>query len=155
MLSTTIKSTTTTCYLKAAYSISLCNKLLDPLSYTGSLDAHCIKEVLSEVKRWECMPNRRKSVTIKIVLHMHKKCKNKHSDRPDSVLCDWIVLVMGTKCLRQDTAPHRPRRLTTGFNFPDLIFLGVDRTTIPSNGPRKFMAPTLNSSSSDREHTTP
>ena len=88
ILSTTIKSTTTKHYLKVALSSPLNHKQLDPLLDARSLEVQCIKDVLSEVKRWESMPNRREPVTVKMVLRMHEKCKNKNPDSLDSVICD-------------------------------------------------------------------
>ena len=57
MLIATIKSTTIKRHLKAASSVSLHHKQLEWLLETRDLEAQCIKEVLSEVKRWESMPN--------------------------------------------------------------------------------------------------
>ena len=88
MLSTTIKSTTIKLYLKAASSVSLHHKKLDPLLDTCFLEAQCIKDVLTEVKRWEHVLNRIEPVTVKMVLHMHKKRANMHPYSLDSVLCD-------------------------------------------------------------------
>ena len=78
MLSATINHTTTNFCLKEASSVSLRHKLLDPLLDTRGLEAQYIKEVISEVKLWESMPNHREPVTVKIELHMHKKCANRH-----------------------------------------------------------------------------
>ena len=89
---TTTKSTTMKRYLKVAFSVSLHHKKLDPMLDTCGLEAQCIKEVLLEVTLWESRPNRREPVTVKMVLHMHKKCARKQSDIIESVLCDWIVL---------------------------------------------------------------
>ena len=80
MLIITIKSTNIKSYLKTASSISLNHKHLDPLSCMHVLETQCIKDVLSEVKRWECMPNGREHVTVKMVLQMHEKYKNNHLD---------------------------------------------------------------------------
>ena len=91
-ISTISKFTTTKHYLKVESSIFLRHKMLDPLLYTCDLEAQFIKEVLSEVKRWESVPNHRKTATVKMVMHAHKKCKNKYSESVESIPCDWIVL---------------------------------------------------------------
>ena len=38
------------------------------------------------------MPNRREPFTVKMVLHIHKRCMNKHLDSLESILYDWNVL---------------------------------------------------------------
>ena len=76
-LSTNIKSTTIKRYIRAASSATLNHEQLDPWLDTIGLEEQCIKDVLSEVKLWESSPNLREPVIVKIVLHMHKKCKNK------------------------------------------------------------------------------
>ena len=73
MLSSTMKSTAIKYYLNAASSISLESKQLDLLLDMRGLEAQCIKDVLSEVKLWESIPNHREPVTMKIVLNMHNK----------------------------------------------------------------------------------
>ena len=92
ILSSTAKSITIKCCIKVNLSVSLKFKQLDPLLDTCGLDSKCIKEVLSEVKRWEHVPNHREPVTVKMVLHVHKKCKNKHPDSLESIPYDLIVL---------------------------------------------------------------
>ena len=62
------------------------HKPINPLLDTRELEAHYIKEFLSEVKLWEPMPNRREPVTVKMETHMHKKCANKHPDSIESFL---------------------------------------------------------------------
>ena len=73
ILSTTINSTTIKLYLKVASSVPLNHKYLDPLLETRGIEAQCIKDFLSEVKRWESMPNHREPVTVKMVISMHEK----------------------------------------------------------------------------------
>ena len=48
-----------TLHLKVASSESLYHKILDLLLDTRGLEVQYIKEVLSEVKQWESMPNYR------------------------------------------------------------------------------------------------
>ena len=52
MIITTIKSTTIKRYIKAASSVLLNYKKLDPLLDTRDLESQFIKYVFSEVKRW-------------------------------------------------------------------------------------------------------
>ena len=78
MPSTTIKSITIKLYLRVASSISLNYEQMYPLLDTRGLKAQCIEDVLCEVQRWESMTNCREPVTVKMVLLVHKKCKNKH-----------------------------------------------------------------------------
>ena len=40
----------------------------------------------------EIYENRREPVTVKMVLHMHEKCKNKNIEILNSFLCDWNML---------------------------------------------------------------
>ena len=68
------------------------DKQLDPLLDDRGLEAHCIKNLLSEIKRWESMPNRRETITIKMMFHMFKKYKGNHVCNLDLVTCDWNVL---------------------------------------------------------------
>ena len=86
--STITNSATAKCYIRAASSVPLNHKELDPLLVTRVLEFQCIKDVLSEFKRWESMPNCREPFTVKMVLSMHKKHKNKHPEILDSVSCD-------------------------------------------------------------------
>ena len=79
-------------YLKAASSVTLNYKQLDLFLETRGLEAQCIKYFLSESKIWESMTDHREPATVKMVLCMHEKCKNKHPCRLESVLCDWDVL---------------------------------------------------------------
>ena len=92
MVSTTIKSGTIKCYLRASSSILLNHKQIDPLLDTRGVKAHCIKDVFSEVKRCESMSNVREDVTFKMAFYMHEKCKSKYPGSLYSVLFDWDVL---------------------------------------------------------------
>ena len=82
----TVKSTTIKNYLETVSSVSLRHKLLESLLKNCVLKAHCIKEVLSEVKRWKSMPNSREAVIVKMVLHMREKFKNKYHGIIESIL---------------------------------------------------------------------
>ena len=105
-----------------------------------SLEAQCIKDFLSEVKRWESVPNRRETVTVKMVPHMCDKHKSKHLDSPDSVLCDWNVLGIFygfhlSEWAQKASDKKQPLASLGGLPlaliFPESTFLGVDRTTVP------------------------
>ena len=142
MLSATINHTTTNFCLKEASSVSLRHKLLDPLLDTRGLEAQCIKEVLSEVKLWESMPNHKEPVTVKVVLHVHKKFAKKHPDNIESVTYDWIVLGIFYGFRLSEWAQNASDKtqpltgtdsLPLAFVFLDLTFLGVERTTIPQS----------------------
>ena len=80
-----MKFTTMKFYLRVDSSAPLHHKQLDPILDTHSLEAQCIKDFFSEVKRWESMQIRREPVTVKMALHMHKNYTNKHPDRLESV----------------------------------------------------------------------
>ena len=71
---------------------SLKFKQLDSLLDTRGLETQFIKEILFEVKRWESMPNCREPITMKMVLCMRKKYKNKHRDSLEYIMCNWIIL---------------------------------------------------------------
>ena len=99
-----------------------------------------IKNVLSGVERWESMPNRRESVTAKMVLPVLKKCDGKHLDSLELVLCDWDMLGIFRfflLCECSQKASDRKQSLTSvdglpiTFIFPDLNFMGADRHAIP------------------------
>ena len=92
MICKTIKVGTFKCYLSVVASITLNYKQLCPLLDDEGQDAQCVKYDLSEVKRWESMPNRREPVTVKMELQMLKKCDRKYTDSLDSVLHDWSAL---------------------------------------------------------------
>ena len=81
------------------------------------------------------MPNHIEPVTIKIVLHMHKKSDGKDPDSLDSVLCKWSVLGIFFSCLLSESAQNASNKkkslmgikiLRLAFILPDLAFLGVD-----------------------------
>ena len=88
MLSTTMKSTAMKRHLRVASSVPLSYTNPDHLLDTHGLEAQCIKDVLSEVKRWDYMLNRREPVIVKMVLYVHKKCTNKHADSLELVPYD-------------------------------------------------------------------
>ena len=142
MLSTTTKSTTTKRYLKAASSVPLNHKQLDPLLDTRGLEFQYIKDILPEVKQWESMLNRREPVNVKMVLHMHDKYKNKHRDSLDFVSLNWNVLGILYSFRLSEWAQNisdkiqplaSSESLPLSFVLPDLTFLDADRTTIPQS----------------------
>ena len=140
ILRTTINSTTMKRYLKVSSSIHINQKELDVLLDTHSLESQCIKDFLSEVKRWEFMLNRRELAIMKMALCVHEKFKNKHLDILESATYDWNVLGIfcdfglseRAQCI-SDKMKHflSTYGLPIAFLLPDLTFLGTDRTTIP------------------------
>ena len=158
IFNTNIKSTTIKRYIKAASSVTLNHKQLCLLLDTRSLEEQCIKDVLSEVKRWESMPNHREPVTVKIVMRMHKKYKNDHPDTLESIPCNCDVLGIFysfrlSEWEQNISEKMQPLVIACGLPFAfillDLTFLGVERTNIPSHGRRNCTPPASNLSSSD------
>ena len=88
ILRTKINSITINRHLNAASSIPLHRKQLEPLLDTCGLKAQCIKDVLSDVKRWKYMTTCRCAITVKMMLCIREKCKNKYPDILESVLYD-------------------------------------------------------------------
>ena len=126
-------------YLKVDLSVSFHDRQLCPLLCTRVLEAQCIKDVFSGVKRWESMPNRRETVTVKMVLYIHKKCANKRPDSLESIPYDWIALCIFYYFRLSEWAQNasdktQPLTGTDGlplsFIVPDLTFLGTVRSTI-------------------------
>ena len=106
-----------------------------------------MKNVLSKVKRWESMPERRESVTVKIVSRVLNKCDGKCPDILDLVLCDWSMLgIFCSVCLCKWTqsASSKKQPLTSMGSlllvliFLDLIFLCADRYAISQSYPSEL-----------------
>ena len=155
MLSTTINHTTMKRYFRVDSSITLNDKQPDPLLDTRILESQCIKDILSEIKRWDSTPNHREPFTMKMVLNMCKKFKNKYPESLDSVLCDWIVLDIFYCFLLAESTQNAWEKMQIlacadgvplSFIYPDLTFLGADRSTISSHSRRNFTTPASNSS---------
>ena len=72
ILSTTTKSGTIKKFLIAASSVALHYQNLDLFLNEHGQDTQCIKNVLSEFKRWESISNHIEPVAVKMVLHMLK-----------------------------------------------------------------------------------
>ena len=104
------------------------------------------------------MLNHRESVTVSMVLHMHKRRKNKYLDSLESSLCNWIAIEIFSGLRMSECAQdvsHKtqplagPESLPLAFILTDLIFLGADRSTVPSHGRRNCRTLASNSSNSD------
>ena len=54
------------------------------------------------------MPNLRELVTVKMVLNVNDKCKNKHPDTLESVLVEWNVLDIFFRFLISEWAQNTP-----------------------------------------------
>ena len=120
--------------------VPLNHKNLDPLLDQRGLEAQCIKDFLSGVKRWESMTNLIEPGTMKMVLHMHEKCNTNHPDSLHSVLHDWNVLSIFygfrlSKWEQKSSDKMQPLSeacsLLLAFDFSHLIFLGECRSTVP------------------------
>ena len=94
--------------LRAASTVSLNYKQLYPTLDTRGLESQCIKDVLSEVKRWESIPNRREPIAVKMVMCMYKKCKSNYLDSLDLVPYEWAVL--GIFCFFASPSGHKTPR---------------------------------------------
>ena len=88
-------------------------------------------------------------------------CKGKHPDSLYSVACNWNVLGIfcGFRLFEwAQNSSDKKKSLESGDGLaldsvtPDLIFLGVDRNTIPSHGRRNSTTPASDSSSSNSKH---
>ena len=86
------------------------------------------------------MPNHREPVTVKMVLHMCKKCANNYPDSIECILCNWIVIgifygfdLSEWAQNASDKTQHLtgPNDLPIAFILPNTTFLRVKRTTIP------------------------
>ena len=53
-------------FIAAIASIAINHKLIDPLLDDHNQEAQCVKNVLSEVKRWQLMSNYRDNISAKI-----------------------------------------------------------------------------------------
>ena len=76
----TITSGTIERYLMAAAAISEAHKQPDPRLNSRGTTSPYITKVLDELRHWETMPNRRESVTVAIMKHMHDMCVIQHED---------------------------------------------------------------------------
>ena len=92
LLCRSIKSGTIERYLQAAAKLSTARHLMDPrLDIYGKTSEH-IKKVIREQKRWEDMPNRRETVTAKMIEEMWKICKDLDQDSFECAILDWNIL---------------------------------------------------------------
>ena len=142
IISTTTYSTTVKHCLKEVSSAPLNHKQLDPLLDMRGIEVYRIKDVLSEVKPWKSTPKHRETISVKMVLHIYEKYKNKHRDILDSVLCYWSVLGIFyyfrlSKRAQNVSDEMQPLTsvdsLSFAFVFPSLAFLGAERITMPNS----------------------
>ena len=95
LLCKTITSGTIKRYLSAAAELSrLANMLNLCLDIMGNRSRY-INDILKELKRWECVPNRREPVTKEMVEYIISKGKSMSNDDPDNIysaMVDWLVL---------------------------------------------------------------
>ena len=75
-----------------------------------------------------------------MVLYIHKKCANKRPDSLESIPYNWIALGIFYDFRLSEWAQNASDKtkpltgvsgLPLAFIFPDLTFLGTDRSTIP------------------------
>ena len=126
-----IKSKTMARYLKTGADIVIRHKLLYLQTNQRGLKSRCITKVLVEVKRCECMPNRREPVTTPMVLHMQAKCVKLHPEILDSSLCDYNFLGLKCdfhlsewtlNCADKQTPLVNADGLPTAFTFEEMTF---------------------------------
>ena len=107
---TTIKSGTIKRYLAAAAEVSIPAKMMNPcLDIMGNQSTY-IKSILTEIKRWEKVPNRKEPVTKDMINYVISKGKTLYKNNPNniySVLSDWLVLGQQTGFRRKEWAQDR------------------------------------------------
>ena len=95
----TIKAATVTLYVSdVAKLATLCNKP-DPSKNQLNQRSIYITNVINEHKRWESMPNRRESLTYRMVDYLFTMVHNGSSPKLDdssATLADWLILGMQT-----------------------------------------------------------
>eukprot|EP00957_Ditylum_brightwellii_P145896 11110272-Ditylum_brightwellii.AAC.1 len=92
LLSQSIKSNTTTLYLKAASMLSAPRHLMNPhVSLYGSL---WIEGIIQEQHSWESMLNMQEPVTVAMVLQVCKRANHEHKDSFIAAFSDWLIIGM-------------------------------------------------------------
>ena len=99
-----------------------------------ALEAQYIRCFLLEVKLWESMPNHREPFTAKMVPHIRNKCKNKHIDSLDSVLCDWIALVIFYGFQLSEWAQKSSDKTQPRSDSDSLSLAFIPQSSLPGNG---------------------
>ena len=73
-----------------------------------------INNIMTELKRWECIPNRREPVTTQMIEYIIKKGKSLHKSDPDNIytaLSDWLILGMQSGFRRKEWAQDRSQMI--------------------------------------------
>ena len=110
ILCMSIKSGTVLRYLAAAAELSIPFNLINPcLDIFGKRSKH-INNIITELKRWECIPNRREPVTKQMIEYIINKGKSLQKSDPDNIyisISDWLILGMQSGFRRKEWAQDR------------------------------------------------
>ena len=110
ILCTTLKSGTILRYLSAANALSLNASVMNPcLDISGKQSKH-INDIITEVKRWETIPDRREPITKKMIDFIANKGAKlaKHSAHNIyTALNDWLIMGLQSGFRRKEWAQDR------------------------------------------------
>ena len=110
LLCMSLKAGTILRYLQAAAELSIPANVMNPcLDITGKQSKY-IRDIITEVRRWESMPDRREPVTKEMVEHVFNKGLELSRSNPDNqyaAVADWLILGQQSGFRRSEWAQDR------------------------------------------------
>ena len=110
LLCMTLKAGTILRYLQAAAELSIPANLMNPcLDITGKQSRY-IRDIITEMKRWESIPDRREPVTktmIEYIFNKGLKISKSNHENLYAALADWLILGQQSGFRRKEWAQDR------------------------------------------------
>ena len=110
LLCMTLKAGTILCYLQAAAELSIPANMMNPcLDITGKQSKY-IRDIITEMKRWESIPDRREPVTKAMVEYIFNKgmmISKSNKDNLYAALANWLILGQQSGFRRKEWAQDR------------------------------------------------
>ena len=107
LLCMTLKADTILRYLQAAAELSIPANMMNPcLDITGKQSKY-IRDIITEMKRWESIPDRREPVTKAMVEYIFNKgmmISKSNKDNLYAALADWLILGQQSGFCRKEWA---------------------------------------------------
>ena len=103
----TIKAGTISRYLNAAAELSVSENMINPCLDTSGKQSKHIRNIITEVRRWEIIPNRREPITKEIISYITNKGKTLNRVNPNNIysaLSDWLILGLQSGFRRKEWA---------------------------------------------------
>ena len=107
LLFMSLKSSTIIRYLAAAADLSIPYNQMNPCLDMYGKRSKQINNIITEIKRWENIPNRREPVTKEMIEYISKKGEALSKSEPDNIysaLSDWLILGMQSGFRRKEWA---------------------------------------------------